>query len=79
MGINPLGLIHLSASMRWNKVIKPRKEKMRKSLSFNIKALHQLRKKSVKRKFPYIDIFYHRQPAVVRVIHDLTSGLFEHL
>ena len=31
----------------------------------------------IKRKFPYIDMFNHQGPDVVRVMRDLTVGVFE--
>ena len=33
----------------------------------------------VKNKFPYIDTFNHEGPVVIKAMHDLTAGFFEHL
>ena len=32
-----------------------------------------------KRQFPYIDMFDHEGPVVIKAMHDLTVGMFEHL
>ena len=43
------------------------------------KSLTAAKKNLVKRKFPFIDTFNHKGPDVVRVMRNLTVGVFEHL
>ena len=43
------------------------------------KILTGTKQNLLKRKPPFIDMFDHTGPDVVRAIHNLTVGLFEHL
>ena len=43
------------------------------------KILAATKKNLTKRNFPYIYTFDHKGPAVVRAMHDLTSGVFGQL
>ena len=42
-------------------------------------SLAESKQNLIKRQFPYIDTFDHEGPVVINTMHNLTSGVFEHL